>query len=455
MQIETDIVFLSFVLICFHCIFGKNVAAQGNVGPNNASQGPFVLGPGTQLNRTPPNQLQNNGANTNPITQTQPTLQNSNTLGGLPASGGNANGQNGKQEFPRVAANPNAKMLASKPAVGEEFKPGTVVANVGGYPIFRGDVIADINQLIEANMAGAPESIKNQQRELALPFAVDRAIEQKLLFVDAIRSLPDPAKLPELKQSIREQFTELRLPELLTNLKAKSPAEAEAKLRKLGTSLRQARDSWVDGQLAGYFVRDKINVNPEVTHFEMLEYYNENREDYHFDPQVRWEQIVIRYDKSDSKQAAWDRLGQIGNEVVYGANFSAVARKSSHGLEADKGGYHDWTTKGSLNHEKVDEALFSLPVNQLSDRIESKIGFHIIRVIERKTEGYVPFSKCQSEIKKKIKQEKQNAALKEYVGKLKKRFRSRSTSRAQSYLVRREPDDRSGPGYWRRKYQSR
>ena len=189
-----------------------------------------------------------------------------NSLGGLPASDPAPNNQGFQStktrtpdSFPRVASNPNLNRSNPKPPVGREFKPGTVVADVGGYPIFRGDVVADINQLIEAHMAGAPKSVKDQQREMALPMAVDRAIEQKLLYVDALRSLPDPAKLPELKQSIRDQFAELRLPELLKNLKVKNPAEAELKLRKLGTSLRQTREAWTDGQLAGYFIRDKVN----------------------------------------------------------------------------------------------------------------------------------------------------------------------------------------------------
>lgn len=392
-------------LITAWCLAVALVSSQAS------SQQPFVLGPQTQ--------------------------QKSNSLGGLPASSNapagsqvaerpsaNSNGSSGsvpKSAVPQVAARINRRSGSPSPeTVGKEFEPGTLVANVGGYPIFRGDVMADINQLIEGNMAGAPEAIKKQQREMALPFAVDRAIEQKLLFVDAIRSLPDPSKLNEIRNSIREQFVELRLPELMKNLKAQNPAEVEAKLRKLGTSLRQARDAWVDGQLAGFFVREKIDMNPEISHFEMLEYYNTHRQDYHVPAQVRWEQIMVRFDKFPSRQEAWDFLGKLGNEVIYGANFSAVAKKSSQGFKADQGGYHDWTTKGSLAQESVDQALFMLPVNRLSDRIESEIGFHIVRVIERKEEGYTPFSECQDEIREKIKKRKQNDSLKKYIERLKK-----------------------------------
>ena len=303
---------------------------------------------------------------------------------------------------------------------GAEFSPGKMIANVGGFPIFRADVIGDINQLIESSMATAPESVKQQQRELALPFAVERAIEQKLLYADAIRTMPDRTKLDEILSSIRGQFTELRLPEMMKNLKVKTPAEVESKLRDLGTSLRHVRDAWVDAQFAGFFVREKVNVDPEITHFEMLEYYNENRKDYYFPSQVRWEQIVIRFDKQASRQAAWDRIGELGNEIVFGASLAAIAKRSSEGFQAEKGGYHDWTSRGSLVNEIVEKAIFSLPVNQLSDRIESKSGFHIIRVLERKQEGYISFSEAQAKIKSAIKKEKQEAVLQKYVDKLKK-----------------------------------
>ena len=376
----------------------------------------------------------------NPQSQTG-SNQGSGFTGGLPPSGGpEFNGeQQGagqtNQTFPRVASNPNLnrQSLSENSAgtnpprpsngpksEGSEFKPGTVVANVGGYPIFRADVIADINQLIEANMAGAPEEFKDEQREKALPFAVERAIEQKLLFVDAVRTIPDSSKMPEIIGSIREQFAELRMPEIMKNLKVETPAEAEAKLRKLGTSLRQAREAWVNSQFAGFFVKDKINMKPEITHFEMLEYYNANRKDYYIPAAVRWEHIQVNFDKHASKEAAWQAIGQIGNEILYGANFAAVAKKSSDGFNADKGGVNDWTTKGSIVHEKVDEAIFSLPVENLSDRIESKVGFHIVRVLERRNEGHIPFSESQDKIKAKIKKQKQDESLKKYIETLKK-----------------------------------
>ena len=385
--------------------------------------------------------------------------QSSGFTGGLPPSGspqgnqtqvggrqqggqGNFGGNNfgpSSQSFPRVASNPNfnrknfpnnsAGVFPNQPAIGapnsslnegKEFKPGTVVANVGGYPIFRADVIADINQLIEANMPTAPEEFKNEQREKALPFAVERAIEQKLLFVDAVRTIPDQSKMPEVIASIRDQFAELRMPEMMKNLKVETPAEAEAKLRKLGTSLRQAREAWVNSQFAGFFVKDKIDMKPEITHFEMLEYYNANRKEYFIPAAVRFEHIQVNFDKYASKEEAWQAIGQIGNEIVYGANFEAVAKKNSDGFNADNGGLNEWTTKGSIVHEKVDEAIFSLPVGSLSDRIESKVGFHIVRVLDRRAEGYIPFSESQDEIKAKIKKQKQDESLKKYIETLKK-----------------------------------
>ena len=424
------------ILLAFNLVFAASVSAW-QFSPPNQNQ--------STQNQTGSSQFGGNQSNgfTGGLPPSGSPLGNQRQSGGQQDGQGNFGGNNfgpSDQSFPRVASNPNlnrknfpnnsAGTFPSQPAngarpdnslnEGKEFKPGTVVANVGGYPIFRADVIADINQLIEANMPTAPEEFKNEQREKALPFAVERAIEQKLLFVDAVRTIPDQSKMPEVISSIRDQFAELRMPEMMKNLKVETPAEAEAKLRKLGTSLRQAREAWVNSQFAGFFVKDKINMKPEITHFEMLEYYNANRKEYFIPAAVRFEHIQVNFDKHASKEAAWQAIGQIGNEIVYGANFAAVAKKTSDGFNADKGGLNEWTTKGSIVHKKVDEAIFSLPVGSLSDRMESKVGFHIVRVLDRRNEGYIPFSESQDEIKAKIKKQKQDESLKKYIETLKK-----------------------------------
>ena len=111
---------------------------------------------------------------------------------------------------------------------------------------------------------------------------------------------------------------------------------------------------------------------------------------------------------------------EIGNQIVHGANFAATAKKQSHGYNAASGGLHDWTTQGALALEEIDAALFSLPVGELSDLIETKRGFHIIRIVERDQASRTSFLDAQVDIKKEIEGEKRKVVFDKYVAKLKK-----------------------------------
>ena len=67
---------------------------------------------------------------------------------------------------------------------------------------------------------------------------------------------------------------------------------------------------------------------------------------------------------------------------------------------------------------KLDQAIFGLPVEQLSQIIETEKGYHIIRVTERTDTEITPFLTAQVDIKEKIVQERTNKQLQEYLARL-------------------------------------
>ena len=112
----------------------------------------------------------------------------------------------------------------------------------------------------------------------------------------------------------------------------------------------------------------------------------------------------------------------MGNQVWRGASFAAVAKRRSQGPTASEGGSYDWTSKGSLRSDVLDEAIFTLPAGSLSKILTDNEGCHIVRVIERQDEAYIPFAEAQGAIRKKIREERSEAALKEYIDKLRNEF---------------------------------
>jgi parvulin-like peptidyl-prolyl isomerase len=161
-------------------------------------------------------------------------------------------------------------------------------------------------------------------------------------------------------------------------------------------------------------------VEKEVSHNEMVEYYQAHRKDYEQPARVRWEQLRTHFERFPSKEAAYARLAEMGNDVLRGVPWDQVARASSHGATAKEGGRRDWTTQGSLTSQVLNQALFSLPPGAPSPILEDERGFHIVRVVERQEAGCTPFRDAQLKIKEQIEKERREKAVQEYYAKLRK-----------------------------------
>lgn len=303
------------------------------------------------------------------------------------------------------------------------FEPTQLLAMVGNEPIFVGDLMFEVNQLLDQFMPGAPKNIKEKEGRKLVKRILPKFVDQKLLYVGVVRSLPDEADIESIIEQAAEEFDKSALPDMMKGGGFTNQNQLDAQLRVQGHSLRKMRESWAKDQLTKYFLTQQLQVNSEVTHQQLLDEYRKHQEDYAMPAKARWEQVMVRFDKAGTRKAAEEQIVELGNQVVYGANLSAIAKKSSHGFYASKGGQHDWTSKNALALKELDKAIFSLPVGELSDKIETRDGFHIVRVLERTDATFKPFLEAQVEIKKRLLDKKRDEAFKKHLEKLKDEIR--------------------------------
>jgi len=298
------------------------------------------------------------------------------------------------------------------------FSPAQIIARVGTETILAGDILGNVNQILEPYEGKAPEDELEKQRQLLMRQALKVAIETKLIYFDFLREIP-AENVENVKQSLSAAFTDTRLPQLMKRAEVESPAQLDAKFRKYGTSVAKARQVFFEQVMAQQKLQREIDQDPEVTHQEMLDYYKAHQDEYKIKSKARWEHLMASYAKFDgNRDRAYKHLAAMGNEVLGGAPLEAVAKRTSHGVNADRGGFHDWTTRGSLASEKIDAAIFSLPLDQLSQPIEDDRGYHIVRVVERNPGGYVSFLEAQVGIKEKIQKAKMDKQREAYLTKV-------------------------------------
>jgi hypothetical protein len=323
---------------------------------------------------------------------------------------------------PHLERTPGVYPVGEPPNPEDPIDPNQIAAFVGDQPILIGDLLGTINQAFQPYEGKVPERELNKQKLMFLKRMLKSEIDVKLLNLVYLRGAEEE-QMEFIHGKLDEQFAEAQLPAALEKAGVNSAAELDAKLREHGSSLAKEKRRFAEMTLAREILRQNIKTDKEITHDEMLAYYRDHAADYAVPERVRWEQLMVRFrDHDGSKQKAYAQAAAFGNEILYGAAFGEVAKRAG-GPNADKGGRHDWTQRGSLKSKTIESAIFSLPVGRLSRIIEDENGFHVLRVVERQQAGKVPFVEAQEEIKEALRSEYLEKQRVAYLEKLRKQIR--------------------------------
>ncbi|MFV2066674.1 MAG: peptidyl-prolyl cis-trans isomerase [Pirellulales bacterium] len=298
---------------------------------------------------------------------------------------------------------------------------GQIVAHVGGEVVLAAEVLVGWKNFLEENGSQIPPGQLETIRGQFMQNQLERIIETKLLYGDARRAIPEE-NFPKVEKTLGEQFDEDRLPKLYKSTKTSNLNELAERLHEMGTSVAQQKRSFIESILAQQWLRQQVRSPPDITHDALWTYYQEHLADYEYEAKARWEEVVARFDRFPSQEAARRSLVEWGNLIWFGrATLTEVARKYSQGITADEGGTHDWTTEGSLRSSIVDQAIFSLPVGKLSRILEDNKSYRIVRVQEREPAGRTPFDQAQPDIRKQIRKGQTEAQFEEYLVDLRKK----------------------------------
>ncbi len=95
--------------------------------------------------------------------------------------------------------------------------------------------------------------------------------------------------------------------------------------------------------------------------------------------------ILLRLNEVVSEADAKHRLAGLKERVENGADFAELARLQSEDASASRGGDLGWLSPGDTVPE-FERAMNALQPGQTSDPIQSPFGWHLIQVLERRSE---------------------------------------------------------------------
>ena len=248
------------------------------------------------------------------------------------------------------------------------------------------------------------EAVIKQSREAFLQRLIDNIlIEQEAKKSGAGIIVKDEEVMEVIQDILAKQ--KLSMQEFSKNLAQEG--------KSLDSVKKEIRGQMMRARLLRREVKAKILVSDE----EIGEYYNKNRQDYEGKETVRIKQILLLLPPNADKTIiakVKNEAMQLQKRVKNGESFDLLALNYSQGPAAAQGGDVGFIGRGTIIPE-VEAAAFSLPVGQVSEVIESNVGFHIIQVVDKKGAGLKPIAAVREEIKTKIEDEKLDKKFDEWI----------------------------------------
>ncbi|HIJ50444.1 MAG TPA: hypothetical protein HPP54_05215 [Nitrospinae bacterium] len=186
-------------------------------------------------------------------------------------------------------------------------------------------------------------------------------------------------------------------------------------------------------QLLNAQIKGKINISDE----EVKKYYDNNKsqfvrpEAYHtrhilaafFPPEALRNQTIeeLQKNKEYFARIAEEKIDKIMAELKKGAEFKEVAKNQSDDESTrENGGDLDFIYKGVFD-ASFDEAAGKLKPGEISGKIKTRFGFHVLQLIETKISEIAPFNEMKPGIQKYLFLEEAKKQVASYVEELRKK----------------------------------
>jgi len=169
------------------------------------------------------------------------------------------------------------------------------------------------------------------------------------------------------------------------------------------------------------FIRSQIAVTPQAVE----EAYQKHQDEFNDKEKVEVWVLTINKNPGAIQSGTMDEVAKsktmrMMQDLKAGTNFSSLAKQYSEDAHAEKEGYLGFVEKGSFVG-KLDEVLFSLPQDSISDVLETENGYHIFKIGIKVPPRKKTFDEVKSEIRNQLYREKAHEKFVEWMTELKKK----------------------------------
>jgi peptidyl-prolyl cis-trans isomerase SurA len=295
------------------------------------------------------------------------------------------------------------------------------------------EIIARVNNEIitrselDRSRASAEEDVKQDCANRCTPEQLQSEIEERQK--NSLRDLIDQSLLVQRAKDMGisvEPDVIKRLDQIRIQNKLDSMEDLEKAVSGQGLNWEDFKNNIRNSLLTQRVISSEVGSHITIGKDEVAKYYEEHKKDF-----VRPEQVALRSIEVNTEGKKPEEIPDLKKKaetalkrVKDGEDFGEMAKRFSDGTTAKEGGYLGIYKHGELSKE-LEDTVFKMKKNGLTDVLETKQGFLILQVLEHYDEGEQPLAKVEPEIMDKLYTTRMEPSLREYL----------KTLREQSYVV--------------------
>jgi len=133
------------------------------------------------------------------------------------------------------------------------------------------------------------------------------------------------------------------------------------------------------------YVESEVMSKIEISEDALKKHYDDNKRQFEKEETIKASHILIKVDAAATdaqKKEAYNKILAIKSRIDKGEEFAVVAKETSEGPSAPKGGDLGYFNKGMMV-KPFEDVAFKTDLNKVSDVVETQYGFHIIKVTEK------------------------------------------------------------------------
>lgn len=211
----------------------------------------------------------------------------------------------------------------------------------------------------------------------------------------------------------------------LDTVKKRFPSDDEyqAALTKMKITEAELKSQIREGMAIQQFVDNYLAQDIAVSDAETIDFYEKNPEMFKQPEQIKASHILVKVDtEADeaTKGQANKKIKEIQKKLETGQDFASLAAEFSEGPSNVNGGDLGYFSRGQMV-KPFEDAAFKLKSGEVSDIVETRFGYHLIKVVDKKPESVISYDTVKDKITQYIEQGKKGNAVKADIEKLRQK----------------------------------